>query len=433
MKKRHVAHGHDIANNKPDMVNGEGSTKDVVELEEHEGDDNSEEEPDEPDVALLEVAVTKAELTHDLWTIFSDKLWVCFKHGERFEQLYGCWCTVCRDDKSFVTSNGLHCAFFTGSNTSCHAHICNHYDLYKAKCEAEGIKMKDRCIPHAVWQRMQQATGAGVVSSMQSTLDGMLQLLKVPKEFSREALLHALAQLITCDDQAFALVSKAVFRNCLTMMWPKTKTKELPSAHDVVIYIQNEFIRFMDQIKQVIQNAPGQISVTANAWTTDTTSASFFGMTGHWIKVKDGKWELQSSVISFKAISGDHSSDNLAHYFVVICKCAGIMAKKSSKLGRVTINNASNNVSMCRRVSDIHQKYGLFWNHEQNQLLCLEHVSNLAVLDVMGSITKVATIENAQAIWEFDPTLEDNCMLGGSLDVIAAIQMIAIKVSSMDL
>ena len=100
----------------------------------------------------------------------------------------------------------------------------------------------------------------------------MLQLSKVPKEFSREALLHALAQLIACDDQvskmarkfdetstnifvlkAFALVSKAVFRNCLTVMQPKTRTKELPSAHDVTIYIQNEFIRFMDQIKQVIQ------------------------------------------------------------------------------------------------------------------------------------------------------------------------------------
>lgn len=51
----------------------------------------------------------------------------------------------------------------------------------------------------------------------------------------------------------------------------------------------------------------------------------------------------------------------------------------------------------------------------------------------MGSITKVATIKNAQAIWEFDPTLEDNRVLGGSLDVIAAIRTIAIKVSSMDL
>ena len=44
MKKRRVARDHDVANNEPDMVNGEGSTEDVVELEEDEGDDNSEEE-----------------------------------------------------------------------------------------------------------------------------------------------------------------------------------------------------------------------------------------------------------------------------------------------------------------------------------------------------------------------------------------------------
>ena len=28
---------------------------------------------------------------------------------------------------------------------------------------------------------------------------------------------------------------------------------------------------------------------------------------------------------------------------------------------------------------------------------------------------------NAQAIWEFDPMLADNCVLGGSLDVITTI------------
>jgi len=31
-------------------------------------------------------------------------------------------------------------------------------------------------------------------------------------------------------------------------------------------------------------------------------------------------------------------------------------------------------------------------------------------------------------IWEYDPDLLDNCVLGGSLDIIAAICTIAIKV-----
>jgi hypothetical protein len=46
----------------------------------------------------------------------------------------------------------------------------------------------------------------------------------------------------------------------------------------------------------------------------------------------------------------------------------------------------------------------------------------------MGWITKIAAVENASVIWEYDPSLPNNCILGGSLDVIAAIRTIAVKV-----
>ena len=52
---------------------------------------------------------------------------------------------------------------------------------------------------------------------------------------------------------------------------------------------------------------------------------------------------------------------------------------------------------------------------------CLGHVINLRNVDVMGHITKIPAIENMTAIWEYDPTCEDNRVLGGSLDVIAEI------------
>jgi hypothetical protein len=46
----------------------------------------------------------------------------------------------------------------------------------------------------------------------------------------------------------------------------------------------------------------------------------------------------------------------------------------------------------------------------------------------MGNITKLAAVANATAIWEYDPERTDNRVLGGSLDVIAAIRTLAIKV-----
>lgn len=60
---------------------------------------------------------------------------------------------------------------------------------------------------------------------------------------------------------------------------------------------------------------------------------------------------------------------------------------------------------------------------------CLGHVVNLGNVDVMARITKIAAVENATAIWEYDPMQDDNRVLGGSLDVIAAIRTLAIKVS----
>jgi hypothetical protein len=46
----------------------------------------------------------------------------------------------------------------------------------------------------------------------------------------------------------------------------------------------------------------------------------------------------------------------------------------------------------------------------------------------MSHITQIAVVENSTAIWEYDPSQESNRILGGSLDVIAAIRMLAIKV-----
>lgn len=59
---------------------------------------------------------------------------------------------------------------------------------------------------------------------------------------------------------------------------------------------------------------------------------------------------------------------------------------------------------------------------------CLAHVVNLGVIAVMAHITRIAAVETTTAIWEYDPSLDDNRVLGGSLDVIAAIRTLAIKV-----
>ena len=46
----------------------------------------------------------------------------------------------------------------------------------------------------------------------------------------------------------------------------------------------------------------------------------------------------------------------------------------------------------------------------------------------MAHIMKIAAVETTTAIWEYDPSLPDNRVLNGLLDVISAIRTVAIKV-----
>ena len=57
-----------------------------------------------------------------------------------------------------------------------------------------------------------------------------------------------------------------------------------------------------------------------------------------------------------------------------------------------------------------------------------EHIVNLANVGMMGYITKIAIVENATAIWKYNPDLYDNCVLGGLLNMIDAICTMTIKV-----
>ena len=47
----------------------------------------------------------------------------------------------------------------------------------------------------------------------------------------------------------------------------------------------------------------------------------------------------------------------------------------------------------------------------------------------MNIVTKIAAVKTSNAMWEYDPNDPSNNVVGGGMDIMAAIQMIAIKVS----
>ena len=75
----------------------------------------------------------------------------------------------------------------------------------------------------------------------------------------------------------------------------------------------------------MLQKAPGKVSMTADRWTVNTTKVAFLGVTAHWIEVNSNKWEMCSEVIGFRTLLGEHSGENLGHYFVGVRDCIGII------------------------------------------------------------------------------------------------------------
>ncbi|KAF8219491.1 hypothetical protein L208DRAFT_1339675 [Tricholoma matsutake] len=82
-----------------------------------------------------------------------------------------------------------------------------------------------------------------------------------------------------------------------------------------------------------------------------------------------------------------------------------------SQLLMATLDNTSNNTSKCETIQAIHEQCKL-------PICCLGHVVNLANIDIMDHITRIAAIETATMIWEYNPLLPDNRILNGSLDPI---------------
>ena len=58
--------------------------------------------------------------------------------------------------------------------------------------------------------------------------------------------------MLTMFGQALALAEKPIFRNCLVAMRPKTTRKDLPSRHDIEVYIHNEFVDWLKTLKNEI-------------------------------------------------------------------------------------------------------------------------------------------------------------------------------------
>jgi hypothetical protein len=102
---------------------------------------------------------------------------------------------ISRDDEIFIKQNGKRKVFHLGSNSSCCQHICGHYKFYQTKCKELGITEHHYAIPCELLDL--QSNG---LKGKQMKIDGLFQKVEKKQEFSRDSVLHAVAEFIVCDD-----------------------------------------------------------------------------------------------------------------------------------------------------------------------------------------------------------------------------------------
>ncbi len=102
-----------------------------------------------------------------------------------------------------------------------------------------------------------------------------------------------------------------------------------------------------------------KLSLTLDCWTSKN-QYSFLGITVHYI---DKNWVIISTLLDFVEVKGSHTGENLAHYLVNVVNDFGI----SDKIIAITTDNASNNDTLMRSLSEILAKkdiiFQIEWSH----------------------------------------------------------------------
>ena len=179
---------------------------------------------------------------------------------------------------------------------------------------------------------------------------------------------HRLAKALVRGDHPFSLVDQPEFRLVFNLLRPGVA---VPAAYTVRCDVVKHYRDQVDRVGERLRKVGSKISVTLDCWTSSNNKA-FLGITGHYI---DDDWVLQSLVLDFVPLCGEHTGENLCGAFVGACERLGIL----DKLLAVTTDNASNISKLLDCFKDACFERRIVFNKEQQHMRCVAHVMNLAV------------------------------------------------------
>lgn len=190
---------------------------------------------------------------------------------------------------------------------------------------------------------------------------------KYNKQIGRDLIM----KMVVKDDLAFSIVDSPHFRTLINTLRPGVTDDLQFGRKTLKILIEQKYNEGINVMKNILQKVPGRISFTTDAWTSKNQHP-FVGVTYHYI---DSDWNLNSGLLAFDIIEGDHSGANLGLLLLNVFRRYNIQHKVLA----ITTDNASNNDTMMGYMED-ELNMQKSWSH----IRCIGHVLNL----IGGSLLK---------------------------------------------
>jgi len=233
---------------------------------------------------------------------------------------------------------------------------------------------------------------------MQYTPYALTGIESVKQEMIEEALLRS----IVVDQLPFLLVESGTFKELFARLDPRFR---LPCRQTVSKRIGETFIRKREEVKGILRNEPGKVSITTDIWTA-CNQVAFLGITMHWI---DQSWKMRLLLLDIVPLHDAHTGNHIAEAIHDVLRDFDL----GRRLLAVTTDNGSNMVSMYKRLCELCSQE--FKNSEIVHLRCAAHVLNLAAKAGLEHVS--AEVKKARA---FSSKLHYSVLLLGEMEKIAS-------------
>lgn len=173
-----------------------------------------------------------------------------------------------------------------------------------------------------------------------------------------------LCEHVVLSHQPFTLVREESLKRLLS--YCAQRSLKIPCANTIRAEIVKQHAACKIALKTVFKNARGKVSLTLDAWTSETCK-SILSITAHYV---DQNWRLQDIVLGARALKGKHTGDNMGKVLCQVLEEFDLL----DNIFCITTDNATNSDTLARYVRSRVPSFDPKLQH----IPCFGHIINLA-------------------------------------------------------